>query len=203
MSHNLDAIVYINLDKRTDRRSEIEFELNKMNLKAERFSAIEHPPPNGIVGCGKSHLAVIKLAKERGYKNILILEDDFVFITEKLEFEESLTKLFESSIEFDVCFISYNLLEEQESDIPFLKRAKFSNTASGYIVNSHYYDKIIDLYEWSVPLLESTSQHWIYANDQVWRDLQEKDKWYCLVPRLGIQSDGFSDNSQKFIARGV
>jgi glycosyl transferase family 25 len=203
MSNNLDAIFYINLDKRTDRKSEIETELEKMNLTAERFSAIEHPPPNGIVGCGKSHLAVIKLAKERGYKNVLILEDDFVFVVDKQEFEKAIAELFESKTEFDVCFISYNLLEEQHSDIPFLKRVKFSNTASGYIVNSHYYDAIINLYEWSVPLLESTCQHWIYANDQVWRDLQEKDKWYCICPRLGIQSDGFSDNSQKFIARGV
>jgi GR25 family glycosyltransferase involved in LPS biosynthesis len=203
MSQNLDAIFYINLDKRTDRKEEIERELEKMNLTAERFSAIEHPPPNGIVGCGKSHLGVIKIAKERGYKNVLILEDDFIFIVDKPEFEKSLTELFDSNAEFDVCFISYNLLEEQESNFPFLKRAKFSNTASGYIVNSHYYDAIINLYEWSVPLLESTCQHWIYANDQVWRDLQEKDKWYCIIPRLGVQSDGFSDNSQKFIARGV
>jgi glycosyl transferase family 25 len=203
MSQNLDAIFYINLDKRDDRKSEMEEELKKMNLVAERFSAIEHPPPNGIVGCGKSHLAVIKLAKERGYKNVLILEDDFVFIVDKMEFEKSLTELFDSNVGFDVCFISYNLLEEQESNVSFLKRAKFSNTASGYIVNAHYYDAIINLYEWSVPLLESTGQHWIYANDQVWRDLQEKDKWYCMVQRLGIQSDGFSDNSQKFIARGI
>lgn len=203
MAQYLDNIFYINLDKRDDRRVEMEDELKKMNLVAERFSAIEYPPPNGIVGCGKSHLSVIKLAKERGYKNVLILEDDFVFIVDKPKFDEALTKLFDSELKFDVCFISYNLLEEEESGISFLKRVKFSNTASGYIVNSHYYDAIINLYEWSVPLLESTCQHWIYANDQVWRELQEKDKWYCLVPRLGVQRDGFSDNSQKFIARGV
>lgn len=203
MSQNIDRIFYINLDKRTDRKDEMEAELKRMDLSAERFCAIEHPPPNGIVGCGKSHLQVLKIARERGYKNVLILEDDFVFIVTKEEFEASLSQLFDTNTDFDVCFISYNLLEEQESKIPFLKRAKFSNTASGYIVNSNYYDKFIELYEWSVPLLESTGQHWIYANDQVWRDLQEKDKWYCIIPRLGIQSDGFSDNSQKFIARGV
>ncbi len=204
MSQNIDAIFYINLDKRQDRKAEIERELEKMDLNAERFQAIEYPPPNGIVGCGKSHLHVLKLAKERGYKNVLILEDDFVFTTTKQEFEETLQKLFDPpAVEFDVCFISYNLLEEGVSDISFLKRALFSNTASGYIVNSHYYDTFIELYEWSVPLLESTGQHWIYANDQVWRDLQKKDRWYCIDPRLGFQSDGFSDNSQRFIARGV
>jgi GR25 family glycosyltransferase involved in LPS biosynthesis len=203
MSEHLDGIFYINLDKRKDRRVEIEYELKRMNLNAERFSAVEYAPPNGIVGCGKSHLQVIKTAKERGYKNVLVLEDDFIFTVSKQEFEDHLTKILDPSIDFDVCFISYNLLEERESDIPFFKRASFSNTASGYIVKSHYFDAIINLYEWALPLLESTGHHWIYANDQVWRELQEKDKWYCMVPRLGVQSDGFSDNSQKFISRGV
>jgi len=203
MSENLDAIFYINLDKRQDRRAEIERELERMGLQAERFPAIEYPPPNGIVGCGKSHLQIIKMAKERGYKNVLVLEDDFIFTVSKEEFQEYLTKILDPAIDFDVCFISYNLLEERESNIPFFKRATFSNTASGYIVKSHYYDAIIQLYDWAMPLLESTGQHWNYANDQVWRELQGKDKWYCMVPRLGVQSDGFSDNSQKFISRGV
>jgi glycosyl transferase family 25 len=203
MCENLDAIFYINLDKRTDRRTEMEHELKRMGLQAERFRAIEHPAPNGIVGCGKSHLQVIKIAKERGYKNVLILEDDFVFTVSKTEFREHMARILKPTLDFDVCFISYNLLEERESDIPFFKRATFSNTASGYIVKDHYFDAIIQLYEWAIPLLESTGQHWIYANDQVWRGLQEKDKWYCAVPRLGSQSDGFSDNSQKFISRGV
>jgi GR25 family glycosyltransferase involved in LPS biosynthesis len=135
MSENLDAIFYINLDIRQDRKEEMEEELKRMNLTAERFSAIPHPPPNGIVGCGKSHLQVIKIAKERGYKNVLILEDDFVFITEKPVFEESIRRLFTDNIDFDVCFISYNLLEEQVSNVSYLNRVLFSNTASGYIVN--------------------------------------------------------------------
>jgi len=203
MSHNLDAIFYINLDKRTDRKEEIEEELKKMELTAERFSAIERPPPNGIVGCGLSHLAVIKTAKERGYKNVLILEDDFVFIVDKPVFEETLSELFEKAPNFDVCFISYCLEEEQKSEFSFLKKVRFSSTASGYIINSHYYDAIIELYEWAFPLLEATGRHWLYANDQVWRVLQSYDNWYCTIPRLGVQSDGFSDNSQIFIARGV
>jgi glycosyl transferase family 25 len=203
MSHNLDGIFYINLDRRTDRRAEIERELERMELDAERFSAIEYPPPHGIVGCGKSHLQVIKIAKERGYKNVLILEDDFIFVTDKLVFENTLSQFFDYVTDYDVCFISYNLLEEQPCDILFLKRAFESNTASGYIINSRYYDTIIGLYEWALPLLESTHEHWNYANDQVWRSLQKKDKWYCIEPRLGIQSAGFSDNSSRFIDRGV
>ena len=72
MASKIDKIFYINLDRRTDRRDLIEMDLAKIGLVAERFVGIPYEP--GIVGCGKSHLAVMKLAKERGYKNVLILD---------------------------------------------------------------------------------------------------------------------------------
>lgn len=53
---------YINLDRRTDRRAEIEKELE--GLAMERFPAVSHP--NGAIGCTMSHLACLKLARERG-----------------------------------------------------------------------------------------------------------------------------------------
>jgi len=40
MSNNIDKIFYINLDKRTDRKDEIENELQKMGLTAEIYPAI-------------------------------------------------------------------------------------------------------------------------------------------------------------------
>ena len=81
MSQYISHIFYINLDYREDRREEIESELAKYELleKSERFPGIR-VVNQGILGCTKSHLGVIKLAKERGYKNVLILEDDFEFV---------------------------------------------------------------------------------------------------------------------------
>ena len=79
MSKKIEKIFFINLDKRTDRREEIENELKKMELTAERYSAIS-TPESGIVGCGYSHLNVLKMAREQNVKNVLILEDDFEFI---------------------------------------------------------------------------------------------------------------------------
>ena len=60
MSENIDKIIYINLNKRTDRRIQIEAELNDYDLKYERFEAIE-TPGFGILGCGLSHLQVLHL----------------------------------------------------------------------------------------------------------------------------------------------
>ena len=81
---NFGGVFYINLEKRKDRLLQIENELTTYDLPFERFEAIEMKP--GIVGCGYSHLAVLKEARERGLPNVLIFEDDFEFIVDKTEF---------------------------------------------------------------------------------------------------------------------
>jgi len=206
MSDNIDRIIYINLDYREDRKQEIEREIERLDLKerAERFSAIR-VPEQGILGCTQSHLAVLKIAKERGYKNILILEDDFEFTISKSELEKNLSTFFDSGIEYDVCMISYMLqnLEENLNICPIISRVLEAQTASGYLVNANYYDKLIELYEWACPLLSTTKAHWIYANDQCWKTLQKKDKWYCFKDRFGKQRASYSDNSMRFMDYGI
>ena len=200
MAFPIDGIFYINLDRRTDRRGEIEAELSKLGLSYERFAGIPHR--QGIVGCGQSHLAVLKLAKERGYKNVLIFEDDFMLLVPPAECLAKLGELFESKQEFDVCFLAYNI-QRAEPHTELLQRVVEGQTASAYIVGSHYYDKLIALYEWAMPLLESTGQHWIYANDQVWKRLQATDRWFAFTTRIGKQRDGFSDNAQHYVSYNV
>ncbi len=202
MSENIDKIIYINLNKRTDRRAEIEEELNKFNLPFERFEAIE-TPEFGILGCGKSHLAVLKLAKERGYKNVLILEDDFTFIVSKETFEEQLTFFFNDQIDYDVLMLSYNLHEQMPTDYEYIFKILNVQTASGYIVNQSYYDTLINLYEYAMPLLESTRIHWVYANDVVWNTIMPADKWVGFVKRIGKQRPSYSDNGCSWADYGV
>ena len=198
MSHNIDHIFYINLDHRKDRREEIERELDGFGLKYERFEAI-YTPGFGIVGCSYSHLEVLKLARARGYKNVLIFEDDFQFKVSKSEFEDDLAKLFELPTQFDICMLGYNLKQgEVLADFPFLTRVYEAQTMSGYLVHNSMYDPIINIYEWSAPLLVSTREHWNYACDQSWKRLQPDAKWYCFTKRIGFQRPSYSDNGECF-----
>ena len=204
MSRFIEKIFYINLDKRTDRREQIEAELAKMGLEGERYPAIS-TPHSGIIGCGYSHLNVIRLAKERGYRNVLILEDDFEFVVSKEKMEESLEQVLgftnEYNLDYDVIMISYIIQKSEEvPGLPFIRKILDGQTASGYIVNQKYYDDLINLYEWAIPLLESTNEHWNYANDLVWKKLQPNDNWFYLVDRLGRQRSSFSDNKMTFIS---
>jgi glycosyl transferase family 25 len=193
MSTHLAKIIYINLDKRTGRKREMEEELRSHGLEAERFPA--HYNELGIAGCTHSHLDVLKLAKERDYPNVLILEDDFEFLVSKEEFEQELSALFAEAPKFDVCMLSYNLIDSEEIPQTPFRRVLEAQTASGYIVNRHYYDELIQLYERVLPLLIQTVEHWNYANDQAWKPLQRRDQWICFSKRLGKQRAGFSDNA--------
>jgi len=197
MSHNIDKIIYINLNRRTDRRNEIEEELNNFGLEYERFEAYD-TPNFGTLGCFKSHLSVLKLAKERNYKNILILEDDFTSLVSKEEFEKNLSGFFSLNLDWDVCMISYNIKNSQELQNNIVNKIIEAQTASGYIVNNHYYDKLIQLYDVALILLEETRAHWLYANDQIWKQYQPNDNWYYFKTRLGKQRPSYSDNTEEF-----
>ena len=186
----IDKIIYINLDHRTDRKEEIKQELSKMDIiNYERFPAIEHKW--GGLGCTKSHLAIIKKAKKAGYKNILVLEDDFEFIISKDDFDTQINKLLQ--IPFDVCLLAYNTLNLYDSEYPFLYKIKDAQTASGYIINSHYYDVLIEQWEHAVKMFEETGDDSTWTCDQSWKPLQNKDNWYCFKTRIGKQRKSYSD----------
>jgi glycosyl transferase family 25 len=200
ISEYIDKIIYINLETRNERKNEIEGELNSLGLSYERFNAISKPN-FGILGCTLSHLAVLKMARDNKWKNILIFEDDFMFLVDKKEFEKNIELLFNESnpVDFDICMLSYNIISSEPSEkYPFLHKVLEVQTASGYIVNEKMYDKLIELYEWSMPLLESTKQHWVYANDQIWKKLQPSANWYSFTTRIGKQRPSYSDNGESW-----
>jgi glycosyl transferase family 25 len=192
----LPHIFYINLDKRKDRLAEIKNELQRYNLHAERFAAIEKEM--GSLGCSMSHLAVLKIARERDYPYVLILEDDFTFLVSPQQFEQEIRNFFTSNIPFDVLMVSYNVLRFEATEHPCVQKVIEAQTASGYIVHRKFYDTLIALYEESVLLHESTRMDWIYANDQIWKRLQPTSQWYALTTRCGKQRAGYSDNAKEF-----
>jgi glycosyl transferase, family 25 len=97
LNQYFDKIFYINLAKDVDRNNHILRQLEKFNItNFERFDAISYSQVpeqylwrnfnkkdikyiTNSLGCKDSHLGIIKLAKQRGYKKVLILEDDIVF----------------------------------------------------------------------------------------------------------------------------
>lgn len=70
-----------------------------------------------------------------------------------------------------------------------------AQTASGYIVNEKFYDTLISTWDNGTAKLIETGRHWEYANDQIWKPLQSKSKWYAFTKRIGKQRPSFADTS--------
>lgn len=67
----------VNLERRPDRLSLIQNEMKYIGWDYELFKAVD---TNSHVGCTKSHCEIIKIAKERGYEKVLVVEDDCSFM---------------------------------------------------------------------------------------------------------------------------
>ena len=123
MEH-IDAILYINLEHRTDRNEHILGEIHKIckdYSKIHRIDAIKRDP--GALGCGLSHIKALEFALEHPeWKNILILEDDFTF---KLDDSTSILNDIGTAMNLNIIF-NMMLLSYGTSNIKYLD-TQFNN----------------------------------------------------------------------------
>lgn len=195
--NKIGGIVYINLEHRIDRKKQIKKELDLLGCKYIRMNAIKND--NGGLGCVRSHIKCLEYAKQENLSNIFILEDDFVFIENKKIINNRLkTALFKLKNNWDIIMLSGHGKEEI-TDIDILNKITNGQTASGYIVNSHYYDKLLEIYRESEKHLANGDDYEIWALDQNWKKLQEKDRWYIFNPRLGQQKESYSDIEKEVV----
>lgn len=185
---------YINLDRRTDRRQEFEDEITKLGLEVERFPAITHTVPP--IGTTRSHLEVLKLARQRNYPEVVIFEDDFSFFVSRSQWDEILASFPES---YDVVMLDYYIVSSTPFNEKFDKVLD-AQAASCYAVHSRFYDQIIANLERAVELYEANPHcHWLYINDQYWKHLQPHSNWYASKLRAGRQRPGFSDLKGQYL----
>uniref|UniRef100_A0A6C0BCC3 Glycosyl transferase family 25 domain-containing protein n=1 Tax=viral metagenome TaxID=1070528 RepID=A0A6C0BCC3_9ZZZZ len=91
--------LFINLEKRPDRRKRMEDAFVSWPVPIERVEAVENTP--GWKGCTLSHRKCIELAAQRGYPWVLILEDDCL-IKSSERFTSLLPTLWSKRDSFDV-----------------------------------------------------------------------------------------------------
>lgn len=186
----LDKAVYINLEDRKDRRKEIENELNKIpKTKIIRFNAIKNKI--GHIGCSQSHIKVLQMAINEGWKNVLIIEDDAMFNNYNNGYK-ILINLIKNNPKFDVITFG-NTQAKFDSQTMKLYEGQ---TTTAYIVNRHYYKTLLENFKNGLTeLLKiqhlTPSERLPYENkyciDQYWKLLQKKDNWYIVNPALMIQ----------------
>jgi glycosyl transferase family 25 len=194
----VDHIYYINLDHRKDRLEHILQEITKIPpwvysgdpTVITRFSAIKHE--RGFIGCAMSHLAVMKDAREKGYQNVMVLEDDATFVESSTEIDSYFTAISEylaTGAEWDLFFVIANIWEARVIK-GHMERHKIINVKNGqagacYIVNRDYYNLLIANMDDCVQNGKHLDMHW--------KALQYYHKWYAVYPAIGTQLASYSD----------
>ena len=180
MNTIFSSIHYINLDKRTDRREYSEKTFKKLKIKAKRFSAIKGKKgKEARIACKNSHLSIIKESSKNKENNVLILEDDCLFVN---GFEKYLT-IFREIKSWDMIFLGHCFSSKKDKiqDNLFTMNKIFCTHA--YAVNSTGYNKLIKH-------LENSQQ----AIDHIYNSLLNSDmKIYAICPSLVSQAPNKSD----------
>jgi GR25 family glycosyltransferase involved in LPS biosynthesis len=194
----LQYIFYINLESRKDRLEQVQIELSKLGVVGERFNAIQ--TKTGSIGCTMSHIRCLELAKERGYEQIFICEDDICFLDPEL-FKKNLQNFYDNDeIMWDMLIVSGNNVPPFMKVTEYCTRVFYCQTTTGYIVKKHYYDTLLNNYKEGInKLIREPEKHGLYAIDMYWKKLQKQDFWYILTPLTVVQRPGYSDVEKRIV----
>lgn len=191
MNDFVEKVVYINLEHRTDRREEVENELLKIfpSEKIVRFNAIKHE--KGGIGCSMSHIGALELAITNKWKNVLIVEDDMQWrdYDKQLDLFLKLVK-----IQHDVIMLSGHEVNYDTKSY----RLKNCCARTAYLVENHYYKTLLDNFKNG---LFALNKEYInkFRGDRYWNQLQQRDRWYIVMPQICVQRCSFSDIEKKSV----
>lgn len=175
-----DHVYLINLDRRKDRLESATAQLNSLGIEYERVSAVDSIEKNipPTQACTMSHLMVIKDAKKRGFNNIVIFEDDVVFVddfTEKFNVAiqsvpSTWEMLYIGGVNFDYKKINMHVVSSNGT-----------HATHAYAIKGQVFDKILNtVKEEDVVDVSYAKMH---------KDMET----YSIKPSLCTQSPGVSD----------
>lgn len=188
----VDKIYCINLDRRPDRWKRCQEIFAKHNLEVERVSAVDGRTlgktdlPPGALGVLRTALGIIKQAKEHGYRNILIFEDD-------IELEDDFSAKFAEYIpqvpdDWQLIYLGGNNRRESPQASKNVKRVVRVYGAYAVIIRDRIYDRLIRKLS-----KEQEQLDFSYAR------MQMRVPTYIVSPYLAWVRDDFSDINNRFI----
>lgn len=185
-----DKIYCINLDRATERWEKCVEQFEKYNVKVERFSAIEpecsvNGVPKGHIGVMRSNCQIIEMAKKQKIENILILEDDFLFVD---NFNEKLNDVYNKIPKnWDFIYFGGNHLGPIFKVNDMVYKMTHSYAIHTVAIKNTMYDKILnELRKEKKP------------GDVSYAELMPSCNAYVMIPHLSTQRPGFSYIENEF-----
>ena len=169
-----DRIVVINLKRCPERLEQFKKQAKEYEFNFEIFEAIEHEI--GSYGCSLSHFEIIKKAKKDNLKNVLVFEDDAVFLYPKKYVWQSIKKYF--SEKCDVFYLGSNLAWECNQ--------KYSRCLGRFalVYNTSSFDYLID----NMPSFEEFQSDRSKRGD-VFLAHSDLKKSGCKIPVAAVDSE--------------
>jgi glycosyltransferase involved in cell wall biosynthesis len=152
INRTFDKVYCLNLNRRIDRWESMQEKLKSLGIKAKRFEAIDGDEIDAeilskysinkyAVGCIFSHYEIIKDAKLKKYKNILIIEDDVLFSDNFLEEFERKMKMLNS---WKMIYLGCSQYDWDVDIIDGFYNSKNSLGTFAYAIDRSLYDEILD-----------------------------------------------------------
>jgi hypothetical protein len=193
--------IFINLKEREDRHVQITRELQEWGINNPiRFNAIRMV--DGAIGCTMSHIKCLEMAKERDFPQVFICEDDMYCtdIPGLLSRMDNFYKEYRNTTQWDVLMVAGNNSPPYKMLNEGLIQVYNCQTTTGYIVQRHYYDRLIKNFRDGLRnLLNQPNIRYMYALDVYWKNIQMVDKWLALTPFTVSQRPSYSDVEKRYV----
>lgn len=176
----VDAVICINLTTRPDRKEKV---IQSFPYQFRFFFATPHPTsPHD--GCTQSHLSVIRIAKERGWKNVMVIEDD-VELVKPLEQSPTFPSQYDMLYFGGICMEVIGAWWQPWTQGRFI-------CMHAYIVHHSFYNDMLNCIDFDKPcrILDAFMCDSVHRNHKVfmatdpiaiqsedWSDLDKKQKW--------------------------
>lgn len=191
----------INLDRRPDRMESITKEMEYIGWDFERFSAID---TNSYMGITKSTFEIIKIAQERKYPRVMLIEDDCGF----MPYAKDLLEQIEETCS-DLEFAMFNLGPTQNRPINVSDKYELlfdmTNTpeappecrgiygANMVIYDESIYDKIFEI---SQTAFTTSGEYYFALDDYTYQFIVQKYQSYSPILPIAPQKSNYSNISE-------
>jgi len=202
----IDKVYIINLKTQVERLKQMKEQLLSVGLNEKTVDVVEAVPIDcGALGCALSHILAIELCIQSHAKTCLIFEDDFLFTVSPMNASKLISRLFAEVAEWRIVLLSGNVMKAGPSTYDFLSITTDVQTASGYLIRSHYAPIVLHNFLRAAAHMraaQSSCDGTRYAIDQYWKTLQKNhthEPWYVFRPKIGRQKKGYSSIEKRFV----
>lgn len=194
-----DKTYCLNLKKRKDRLEHFEQQVKKYDLGIYQYfeaidgSTLDNPYQNlksGEFGHILSTISILEDAILKNYKNILLVEDDCVFLNTLKEIDLYFEKL---PKDWDLLYFGGNHNTHMKVNPPVKINERVVKLHSTY--SSH----CLSITKKMFPIILEELKKFSCQTDLVYQKLQTKYNVYCFYPTIASQLTGHSDIQNKVV----